>query len=174
MNRRSLALSIPLALIIAACGSTASQGGPTASTTPPLSGEAARQLIKQKVTGIAPLLVPTVLPDRVQATADTRPDSFDVTYVGDAGVRVSLRTAVANPQPLQSDGTQQRLTFRGDARAFYQALDGRARTTRTLLWFEQATKPSPAAAAICSCVPYALTAEGLTEGEFWQLAESLR
>ncbi len=146
----------------------------TPTTKVLLSGDGARALIKQRVTAIAPVLVPTALPDRVRATADTRPDSFDVTYVGDTGVRVSLRTAIANPQPVRSDGTQERLAFRGDARAFYQALDGGAKTTRTLLWLEPATKPSAAAAAVCACVPYALVVDGLTEAEFWKIAESLR
>ncbi len=147
---------------------------PMPTTKTLVSGDAARDLIKQKVTAIAPVLVPTVLPDRVNASVDAQSDAFTVLYIGDAGVRVWLRTAVVQPQPLPSDGFQQQLAFRGDHRALYQRTDGRANATRTLVWLEPATKPSRLASASCTCVPYALTADGLTENEFWKVAESLR
>lgn len=132
----------------------------TPTTKTVLSGDAARELIRRTVTGIAPVLVPTWLPDRVSATVDARPTSFTATYVAADGVRVTLQTVLANPQPVRSDGTQRHLVFRGDSAAFYQALDGAAKTTRTLLWSEN--------------VPYALITDGLTETEFWKVAESLQ
>lgn len=147
---------------------------PMPTTKTLVSADAARELIKQQVTDIAPVLVPTVLPDRVSAMVETKVASFAVTYVADSGVRATLRTVLANPAPIDAGGTQQRLAFRGDAGAFYQALDGRANTTRTLLWFEPATKPSTLGPASCSCVPYALTADGLSEAEFWKIAGSLQ
>jgi hypothetical protein len=132
----------------------------TPTTKTVLSADAARELIKRTVTGITPVLVPSWLPDRVSATVETRQSSFTVTYVAADGVRVTLQTVVANPQPVRSDGTQRRLAFRGDGAAFYQALDGSAKTTRTLLWNES--------------VSYALITDGLTETEFWKVAESLQ
>ncbi len=147
---------------------------PMPTTKTVVSADAARELIKRQVTEIAPVLVPTVLPDRVSAMVETHAASFAVTYIADGGVRATLRTVLANPAPIGAGGTQQRLAFRGDAGAFYQALDGRTNTTRTLIWFEPATKPSTLGPASCSCVPYALTADGLSEAEFWRIAGSLQ
>lgn len=147
---------------------------PMPTTKTVLSADAARDLIKRQVTAIAPVLVPTTLPDRVLATADAQPDAFTVLYIGEAGVRVRLRTAVVELEPLQSGGFEQQFLFRGDARARYQAIDGRTNATRTLIWLEPATKPSALASASCPCVPYALSADGLSEEEFWNIAESLK
>jgi hypothetical protein len=147
---------------------------PMPTTKTALSADAARDLVKRQVSAIAPVLVPTILPDRVSATADAQADSFSVLYVGEAGVRVRLRTAVVQLEPLQTGGFEQQLLFRGDAGARYQAVDGRTNATRTLTWLEPATKPSALAAASCPCVPYALSADGLSEDEFWKIARSLQ
>lgn len=147
---------------------------PMPTTKAVLSADAARELIKRSVTDIAPVLIPTDLPDRVSAMVETKAASFSVTYIGERGVRATLRTVLANPAPVAAGGTQQRLAFRGDAGAFYQALDGSATTTRTLLWFEPASKPSALGPASCGCVPYALTADGLSEADFWKIAVSLQ
>lgn len=147
---------------------------PMPTTKTVLSVDAAREFIKRTVTDIAPVLVPTTLPDRAFATVEAKAASYAVTYLTDDGVRATLRTALANPAPIEAGGTQRRLAFRGDAGAFYQALDGRATTARTLLWFEPASKPSALGPASCTCVPYALTADGLSEAEFWKIAGSLQ
>lgn len=147
---------------------------PMPTTKTVLSADAARELIKRTVTDIAPVLVATALPDRASAMVEAKAASYSVTYVADGGVRATLRTVLANPAPIEAGGTQKRLAFRGDASAFYQALDGRATTTRTLLWFEPASKPSALGPASCTCVPYALTTDGLNEAEFWKIARSLQ
>lgn len=138
--------------------------GPVPTTKPGLSPDAARDLITQRVTGIGAVLVPAALPDGLSADVDARVEAFSVTYTG-AGVRITLATAVANPQPPTSEGTQRRLFFRGDAGAFYQEMDGSATTARTLLWTETVGS---------AAVPYALTADGLTSDGFWSIARSLR
>ena len=147
---------------------------PMPTTKTVLSADAARELIKRQVTAIAPVLVPTTLPDGVFATADAQPDAFTVLYIGETGVRVRLRTAVVQLDLPQAGGFEQQLAFRGDARARYQAIDGRTNATRTLIWLEPATKPSALASASCPCVPYALSADGLSEEEFWKIARSLQ
>ena len=143
---------------------------PTPSTKTVLSADAARELVKRTVTQVGPVVVPTNLPDRVSATLDARPDRFVVEYVAPSGARVTLRTAVMNPQPVQPGGAQRELFFRGDLHAFYQALDGAATTSRTLLWNEYSTKMGSGTMAL----PYALISVGLTETEFWQVANSLQ
>ena len=141
----------------------------TPTTKTVLSSDAARELIKQRVTAIGPVLVPTWLPDRVAATVDARDSSFAVTYVG-SGVRVTLATVLANPQPVGSDGTQQHLSFRSDANAFYQAQSGSPTTSRTLLW----TEPVTTSGAGTTSIAYALTTDGLSGAEFWKIAGSLQ
>lgn len=143
--------------------------GATPTTKTVLSSDAARELIKQRVTAIDPVLVPAWLPDRVTATVDARIDAFAVTYVA-TDMRIVLRTALANPQPAGPDGTQRHLVFRGDANAFYQAQDAAATTSRTLLWSERATETRSGTAPLA----YALTTDGLSEAEFWKIAESLQ
>lgn len=143
--------------------------GATPTTKTVLSSDAARELIKGRVTAIGPVLVPTWLPDRVSASVDARADSFNVTYAANA-VRVTLATMVANPRPVEPGGTQRHQSFRGDANAFYQALDASATTSRTLLWNEHATTTGTGAASIA----YMLATDGLTEAEFWKIAESLQ
>lgn len=117
---------------------------PTTKTV--LSADAARALIKRQVTAIAPVLVPTTLPDRVLAIADAQP-------VG--------RLRAAAPLPRRRPRS-------------LQAIDGRTNATRTLIWLEPATKPSALASASCPCVPHALSADGLSEDEFWKIARSLQ
>ena len=144
---------------------------PMPTTKTVLSADAARDLIKRQVTAIAPVLVPTTLPDRVSAMADAQADAFSVLYIGEEGVRVRLLAGVVQLEPPQTGGFEEELRFRGDARARYQAIYGRTNATRTLIWLEPATKPS--ALASCPCVPYALSADSLSEEEFWKVARSL-
>lgn len=146
---------------------------PMPTTKAVMSTDGARELIANKVSDIAPALVPTALPDQMSAIVDVHTDSYAVLYVGDAGVRVWLRTAVVQLPRLEPDGFEQRMAFRGDAAALYRRSDGRETATRTLIWFEPASKPSGLVNA-CRCVPYAITADGLTEVEFWKVVQSLR
>ena len=143
--------------------------GATPATKTVLSSDAARELIKGRVTAIAPVLVPTWLPDRVSASVDARADSFTVTYVASTA-RVTLATELANPRPVEPGGMQRHQSFRRDANAFYQALDASATTSRTLLWNEYTTTTGTATTSIA----YMLAADGLTEADFWKVAESLR
>ena len=145
--------------------------GPTPTTKTVTSPDAARELVKNTVTKIGPVLVPTLLPDRASATvAIAEPAMFAVDYTTTSGIRVTIRTAVVDVQQVAADGVQRHLVFRGDTRAFYQALDGRATTPRTLLWSEYATKMDAGTPSTL----YALIAYGLTEDEFWATANSLQ
>lgn len=143
--------------------------GATPTTKAVLSSDAARELIKERVTAIGPVLVPTWLPDGVSADVDARAYSFTVTYVA-SGVRVVVATVLANPRPVEAGGSQRHLQFRGDTNALYQTLDASATTSRTLLWNEYATSMWSGA----TFTPYMLSADGLTEAEFWKVVESLQ
>jgi len=116
-----------------------------------------------KATAVDPLLVPGAIGEDYTAQFVADPHSFVVDYSNNVR-HATVELAALGVMPNQGATARPTLrTFRGVA-ATYQ-VDGATPTApRTLYW----TENSP------SHAPYSLTAAGLNETEFWQIADSLK
>jgi hypothetical protein len=79
---------------------------------------------------------------------------------------------VANPPPGTDKAVNRTMKFRG-VTATYQIADGSSPLSqRWLMWNEPGTMPNSSIKA--PGIPYFMSSEGLTDQEFWQIANSLR
>lgn len=128
----------------------------------------------QSVTGAAPILVPTAVPDGWSAEVSTGSDAFEIHYTGPSHEDVRLSISVPNPPPPAATGTQE-FGFRGDPRALYQRQDATdPLTQRFLIWNEPgrwAGSTTPGGDGTFG-VPYFLSATRVTEAVFWQIADT--
>jgi len=120
------------------------------------------------VTGVHPVLLPAAVPAAFQAQLYDDPSSFSVQYLAAGGRKISFAIVVANPPPGTSNVRQSRPTYRG-VRADYQIDDATVPTShRWLMWNEPGTSVDGQPG-----LPYFLSTEGLTESEFWVIANSV-
>ena len=130
--------------------------------------------------GTDPILLPAAIPADWTPQVSTSATNFSVTYTAPDGIEsVSLSIAIPNPPEPLANTTQRTLTFRRDPKAFYQAQDGTAATAdRFLIWNEPgvwaADDPSTPQPHPSRSVPYYLSSQGLTDSQFWAIANSLR
>ncbi len=83
---------------------------------------------------------------------------------------VSLAIAAATPRPTGEHGVDTSPNFHGDQASVYQVADSTDPTSaRGLLW----TESGPWSGWSKPGVPYGLGGFGLTDAEFWELANSL-
>jgi hypothetical protein len=130
----------------------------------------AARVIRMSVTTARPLLIATWIPDDWTADVHADANAFTVTYRDASGTKsVTLALALANI-PLPSGASSRSApAFHGDRASLYQvAIDGNPRSERWLAWTESGTS-----APLTVGVPYVLSATGLTDMEFWRLADSL-
>lgn len=146
----------------------------TPAIIPP--GQVAAALIP-RVREARPLLLPAGIGSRwaIEATLEAVSDSeFRITYTRrvEPVATLSLSIAVANPLPGIS--SREYRAFRRDPGAFYQVMDPvDPDGARRLMWKEPG-RWAPAGMPERASVPYYLTATGLTDDEFWSIADSLR
>ncbi|HSR26419.1 MAG TPA: hypothetical protein VLW53_22890 [Candidatus Eisenbacteria bacterium] len=115
-------------------------------------------------TRVRPVLLPTaVVGSEWRAAVETAPDGFSVEY-DDPTVQRSVFVSVGGgPLPFGATVEQAPPRFRGDPGSRYQASDSDPLGARILTWQESS-----------SGVRYTLSARGLSDAEFWQVANSLR
>lgn len=170
-------LPVPAATAPAASPSATPSELPSPSPSPspsPMTVAAAESLIRGTVTGARPLLLPSVSPTYSSArVTNLSSSSFEVTYTSSDGTQsVTFAIIVANPPPPGSHGSQSSPNFRGDRRSLYQVDDTtQVTSSRFLMWNEPGTWSEPNG---LPGVPYYLRSEGLTDAEFWSIANSLR
>lgn len=157
-------------------GTIALHAGPPISVAPPttksdLTPEQAAELIRSTVTEARPILVPNVMPADWKAQVSVDAASFTAIFRSADGAKtVTLAIAAANPALPGPATTQAYPSFHGDATSLYQVTDATNPTSgRILVWVEKGTWSVSGRAE----VPYMLSSEGLTEGEFWQIANGL-
>ena len=128
----------------------------------------AEAFIRANVTAVSPVLVPAWLPAGMEAMVDAGTDSFSVIYRSDQrDKRIDFGIIVANPPPPGPNAGGGPRSFRRTT-AQYQVYDANGPlSSRWLMWGEGGSLKSGG-------VPYFLSAEGLTDAEFWQVANSLR
>jgi len=139
----------------------------------PITVAAADSLIRTTVKGANPLLLPSAIPANWSALiTNLSPSFFTVTYTSPDGTKsVNLAITVPNPPPPGSNGSQSYPNFHGDRRSLYQVNDTtQATSLRLLMWNEPGTWSEPNA---LPGVPYYMTAEGMTDAEFWSMANLL-
>jgi hypothetical protein len=176
-------IAIAVTIILSACGQ-ARQIAPATSTTPiastpaptprGLSVDEAAALIGRTVTGSRPVLLPKAIPSGYTAQVSVSADDFRVTYTSADGARVIFyELGLAQPGPPQPGGFQSQLRFRG-VNALYQVDSKSPPTSRKFIdWGEPGTASPSLQIKPEYGVPYFLSTEGLTEAEFWQVANSL-
>ncbi len=181
-----LVLVLSAMLLLAACGeATITPGSANPTQTTGIAASAPNTTvisnntnqiateIRNRATGVQPVLLPARLPAGMEASlVGANQNSFSVQYTDlKAGKKVLLATVIPNP-PLPGDKTDQTKPQFRDTTALYQVKDRTQPTgLRFLIWDEPGKWASDS--GLRDRVSYYLTAEGLTEGEFWQLANSL-
>ena len=138
----------------------------------------ASAVVRATVTGAQPVLLPSAIVGAGwQAHVTTTSDSFLVTYTDPNGARTVTvgegREHEPNPALPVARTTQTFPTFHGDRRSWYQVNDsGDPLSPRVLIWREPGTydHTDPSYPGI----PYSVSASGITDAEFWQLANSVR
>jgi len=139
----------------------------------PMTVSAADAQIRATVTGAHPLLLPTTIPSNWSAVVtNLGPSFFTVTYTSPNGAKeVELAIVVPNPPPPGAHGSQSNPRFHGDRHSLYQVADKTTSTSpRFLIWNEPGTWSEPNG---LPGVPYMLSTTGLTDAEFWAIANSL-
>jgi hypothetical protein len=136
-----------------------------------LSVGQAANAIKATVAQVDPLLLPTAVPAGSDAYLAADRSRFNVTYVSKAtGQRVFVSVGTTDPPPLGPHSAVSSTPFRR-ALARYSVDDpSLAGSYRSLMWTEPGTWTTPVPA---TGIPYFLSATGLSEAQFWQLAGSL-
>jgi hypothetical protein len=123
-------------------------------------------------TGVGPVLLPSAAGANWEAEVTTGAAGFVVRYTDPTGTRsVVVEVPSADPPPGARQA-QVQPAFRGDARSVYLVANSSdPHDSRFLLWHEPGTydRVDPAYPG----VPYELSATGLTDAEFWQIADSL-
>lgn len=191
MLRRALAVALPTLLVAlaTACGSStptaASSPSTPAAVTPTASAPAlvtptsvsvaaANSQVRAMVSGAKPVLLPTTISSTWSArVTELGTWFFDVIYTSpDETQTVEFAIVVPNPPPPGVNGSQAHSNFHGDVHSLYQVSDKtQATSERFLMWNEPGTWTQPNG---IPGVPYLLTTNGLTDTQFWAVANSLK
>jgi hypothetical protein len=128
-------------------------------------------LIRSTTTQARPILVPNAIPDGWVAEVRAEATTFEVTFSSPSGEkRLTLQISEISPAPGSTSG-QVRPGFHGDSNSLYTIVDKNNPTgVRHLNWLEKGTW---SARPELEGVPYQLIGTGLTDEEFWELANSL-
>jgi hypothetical protein len=152
---------------------------PSASPTLPVASPKsmtipqAEALVRSTVTGAHPLLLPTAIPADWTAVVTNLSSSFvTITYTSPGGTEtVTFEIALTNPPPPGQNGSQTNPRFHGDVHSLYQVDDTTVATShRFLIWNEPGTWSQPNG---LPGVPYFIASNGLTDAQFWAIANSV-
>ena len=149
----------------------------------PMSPEQAAAMIRATVTNTHPVLLPSVLPrGPYDALVSAGADDFNIRYRSDLRDRtISFGILVANPPPGGASSQSRSVKFRnalgtkGTSAGYaeYVVYDATVSlSNRYLEWMEPGTMANPQLAG--PGIPYLLATTGLTDQEFWQIANSLQ
>ena len=133
-----------------------------------LTVDQAAQDVRQTVTDVHPVLLPSAIPSGFQAQLYDDKDFFSVVYLAADGRKIVFAIVTPNAGPGSANVRQSQPVYRG-VRADYQVDDPTVPTSqRWLNWIEPG---SPFGGL--SGLPYFLRTEGFTETEFWTIANSI-
>jgi uncharacterized protein DUF4232 len=136
-----------------------------------LSAGQAANAIKATVAQVEPLLLPTAIPTGSDAYLAADRSRFHVTYVSKAaGQRVFFSVGTTDPPPLGPHSAVSTRSFRKTLARYSVDDQSLAGSYRSLTWTEPGTWTTPVPA---TGIPYFLSATGLSDAQFWQLAGSM-
>jgi hypothetical protein len=133
----------------------------------------AHALVRSTVTGAHPLLLPTTIPaDWTAVVTNLSSSSATLTYTSpDLTKTVTFEIAVPSPPPPGPNGSQTNPRFHGDVHSLYQVDNTTVATSRRfLIWNEPGTWSQPNG---LPGVPYFISSDGLTDAQFWAIANSV-
>lgn len=153
----------------------------TSSARPEVPPEAALitrqqafEALRANATEASPLLFPHAVPTdwTVHLLIDPHgaaPDELSLWFRDPQQSKLAqLSISGSNALSLTTDTVTTDPNFRGDPKSYYRVVDARnPRSDRKLVWFEPGTPASHGGTG------YSLTSAGLTDEEFWRLADSL-
>lgn len=147
-----------------------------------MTSDQAAATVRSMVDGVHPVLLPAAIPADWDATVSVSSGGFSIRYQSDLRDRsIEFGSEVPNPPPGGSNGRDTHVLFRHSlplkfmkaGYAEYYVYDAKDPTsTRWLMWIEPGAMTHPEIAG--PGVPYFLSSTGLTDAEFWQVANSLR
>lgn len=148
----------------------------------PSTPAAAETFIRQTVKSSSPVLLPAWLPAGMEASGLATADYFDVTYLNDQRDKsIEVLLGAGSPPPGDANSSDTYVKFRNALALKYQR-PGYAEYfvydpsnpvgNRFLTWIEPGTMS--VGGSTSSGVWYLVGASGLTDQEFWQVANSLR
>ena len=146
---------------------------PTTTPISTLTPAAAEATVRVTVTASRPVLMPASLPGGMEATVNATADGFQVEYQSDQREKsITLGIVVAQPGPGGSNASDTRVKFRSGTAEYYVYDSTSPLSQRGLMWSEPGIMLNPQLKG--PGVPYFLSADGLTDQEFWQIANSLK
>ena len=138
-----------------------------------MSPAAAEIAVRYTVTATKPVLMPGWLPAGLEAQVRATSDGFSIEYQSDQRDKsISFGILVANPPPGDNNSRESVVKFRGTTRDYFVYDTSSPLSQRWLMWNEPGTMASPQTKD--PGVPYFLSTDGLTDKEFWQIANSLK
>ncbi|TME55087.1 MAG: hypothetical protein E6I53_00540 [Chloroflexi bacterium] len=150
-------------------GPMPSPSGQLGPTTP----AAVDAFVRQTVKTTSPVLLPTWLPAGMEARVTATADGFNLDYASDQRDKtIFLGTVVANPPPGGAGSSDTHVRFRSGSAEYFVYDPTGPQSQRWLMWNEPGTMAVQQTKE--PGVPYFLSAEGLTDQEFWQVANSLK
>ena len=133
-----------------------------------LTPDQAAEDVRRTVTDVHPVVLPTAIPSGFQAQLYDDAGFFSVSYLAADGRKIMFSILVPNPAPGTGNARHSRPAYRG-VTADYHVDDATLPTSpRWLMWNEPGT-----ALGGQPGVPYFLTTDGLSEAQFWQVANSI-
>jgi hypothetical protein len=149
---------------------TNTRGSDYLGTMAPAAAEIA---VRNAVTASKPVLMPGRLPVGVEAQVRATADNFSVQYQSDQRDKtITWGIVVAQPPPGGAQAVETHVKFRTGTADYFVYDTKSPLSQRWLEWVEPGTMANPEAKT--PGVPYFLSTDGLTEQEFWQIADSLK
>lgn len=147
-----------------------------------MTPDEAATAVRPLLTGVHPVLLPTYMPAGWDAVVTITPDGFSILYQSDQRDKsITFGIIVPNPPPGGPQSKDSFVKFRQALALKYQK-PGYAEyfvydatnplSQRWLMWIEPGTMTNPPLAG--PGVPYFLSATGVADAEFWQVANSLK
>lgn len=134
---------------------------------------AAEIAVRNTVTASKPVLMPSWLPPGVEAQVRATADSFSIQYQSDQRDKtITWGIVVAQPPPGGNHAVETHMTFRAGTADYFVYDATSPLSQRWLMWNEPGTMANPQTKG--PGIPYFLSSDGLTDQEFWQIADSLK
>ena len=138
-----------------------------------MSPAAAEIAVRYTVTATKPVLMPGWLPAGLEAQVNANADFFSIEYQSDQRDKsISFGILVGQPPPGDTHSQESTVKFRGGTADYFVYDTSSPLSQRWLEWNGPGTMANPQTKA--PGVPYFLSSDGLTDQEFWQIANSLK